>query len=393
MNRHLSLAILCPLLIAVCLTGCQRPFGNAQQPFFNGGPLFTDNFGPTGTSSWWRDGRSLTSGAAGIGNNGINPWWQTANANRAGTNQNLQANGNRPWWEQGNLNNVANNPNANGFGQPTPAFDPRQAQQQAQTIADLNRQVQDLNSRLGRFDNVNNGIETEVASWQQRLQVATDHNYQLRQQLADSAVQVQQLQNTLQQTQQQTQSAEQRAQIAENQARQVSANAQNVIRNASTQSQNSFQNNGTPTIRANNSLLAGLPSLRIGGVHARMDGDVIRVEIPSDPLFVPGTFQIQQTHQNMLSQVAQAIRQNFPNQVVGVEAHWDNTPIQPATTTHHQLTATQALSVFDFMKRLGVPEQQMFTMAMGSNRPKYSSASGQDRRVDIVIYPETFNRN
>ena len=43
--------------------------------------------------------------------------------------------------------------------------------------------------------------------------------------------------------------------------------------------------------------------------------------------------------------VAAAITRSFPRQIVGVEAHWDGTPVQPATTTHHQLTASQSLAV------------------------------------------------
>ena len=279
-------------------------------------------------------------------------WW---NSLESSTGQQYQAPNTTPWWQSGaNQNGLATN-------------DPRQVPQ-------LQQQVQNLNQRLGQFDNLNSGMEAQVASLQQKLQVATDYNYQLRQQLADSAVQIQQLQLAKQQ-------AEQKVASAENQIREVTARANSGIQVPS-------QTTGAPTIRANNSLMGKLPNLQIGGVHAKMDGDVIRVEIPSDPLFVQNTFRIQASHQNMLSQLGQAIRQHFPRQVVGVEAHWDNTPIQSAT--HHQLTATQALAVFDYLKQLGVPERQMFTMAMGSNRSKYQTASGQDRRIDIVIYPETY---
>lgn len=358
MYRFISLIALSALL----LSGCQQPYGTTQRPVFNGGPLFADNFGPIGNSSWWRDGHS-------------NPWW-TANGTTPGANnnRNLQANNSVPWWEQGNLQNPTRNSGNPGLNI-----------QQNQVVADLNRQVEELRQKLSRFDNVNSGIETEVASLQQKLQIATDHNYQLRQQLADSAVQLQQMQNAIQQ-------AEQRTLAAENQSRQMNTSAQEAIRNAS-QNANQVPSHlaGAPTIRANNSLMAKLPNLQIGGVHARMDGDVIRIEIPSDPLFVQGSYQIQASHQNMLTQLSQAIRQHFPRQVVGIEAHWDRTPVQ--STTHQQLTATQALSVFNYMQQIGVPEQQMFTMAMGSSRPKYASASGQDRRVDIVIYPETYNSN
>ena len=126
-----------------------------------------------------------------------------------------------------------------------------------------------------------------------------------------------------------------------------------------------------------------------------MDGDVIRIEFPSDRMFVPGTYQLQPTQLPALQALVGTIRQSFPRQIVGIEAHWDGTPLNPASTSHHQLTATQALSVFDRLTAMGVPKNQLFTMAMGSNRPRHaqSMANGisPNRRIELVIYPETFD--
>jgi chemotaxis protein MotB len=137
-------------------------------------------------------------------------------------------------------------------------------------------------------------------------------------------------------------------------------------------------------------------SINIPGGQARMDGDVIRIEFPSDLLFAPGTYQIQPNQSSTLQNLANTIRQYFPHQIVGVEAHWDGTPLQPATTTHHQLTATQSLAVFNNLLSMGIPQSQMFTMAMGSNRPRHASSqdsvkAAENRRIEIVIYPETFD--
>ena len=81
---------------------------------------------------------------------------------------------------------------------------------------------------------------------------------------------------------------------------------------------------------------------------------------------------------------------------MGIEAHWDNSPIQPATLSHHQVTATQALAVYDYLVRTGLPSKQLFTMSLGSNRPRYNSVNpttgiSPNRRIEIVIYPETYN--
>ena len=164
---------------------------------------------------------------------------------------------------------------------------------------------------------------------------------------------------------------------------------------ASSNSESPTQLLGAATVRANNSLLQKFSAIRIPGGEARMDGDVIRVEFPSDNIFTPGTYQIRPDQMNTVRNIATTIRQYFPSQIVGIEAHWDGTQLNPPTTTHHQLTATQSLSVFNQLVQFGLPADQLFTMAMGSNRPRHSQGNlggvSPNRRVEIVIYPETYN--
>jgi len=300
----------------------------------------------------------LGNAGAGIaGGNAATPWWQRF--------ENQSAQSGNPWWATSNPGGTGQYTTWANSGNPNAAA--------ASDVAQLNSQIQDLNARLSRFDNLNNGMEAEIASLRQQLQVATDHNYQLRQQLADSSVQFQQMQQVKSQLEQQLAQAK-------TQLQQASASGTGTPANLV----------GSASIRANNSLMSKLPQLEIGGIHSQMDGDVIRIGIPSDGLFVQGTYQIETSRQGMLKQLAQAIVQHFPDQRIGIEAHWDRSQIQPTTITAHQLTATQALAVFDYMRRLGVPDAQMFTMAMGSGRTKYDEPSSQDRRIEIVIYPETF---
>jgi outer membrane protein OmpA-like peptidoglycan-associated protein len=68
--------------------------------------------------------------------------------------------------------------------------------------------------------------------------------------------------------------------------------------------------------------------------------------------------------------------------------------LNPPTTSHHQLTATQALAVFNRLVQFGLPNEQLFTMAMGSNRPRQAPSNqggiSPNRRIEIVIYPESF---
>ena len=54
----------------------------------------------------------------------------------------------------------------------------------------------------------------------------------------------------------------------------------------------SMQTRSQAEIRPNNSLLRNLTITNLPGVQVRQDGDVVRVELPADQLFNPGTAQI-----------------------------------------------------------------------------------------------------
>ena len=295
-------------------------------------------------------------------------------------------------------NGFTGNPGNSGFQQPNlnpQAFAGNQNQ--------LTSQVSSLNQRVTAYDADNQLLNTELASLKQKLQLSESYGQTLKQQLADSASQIQQFdrerqgsaqqlaaaQQQLQQLQQQNQQAQQ--QLADTRRSEF---GQNPNVNGARFAQASFAG-GAASLRANNTLLQRLNEINIPGGQARLDGDVIRVEFPSDNMFVPGTYQLQPAQLPVLQGIVRAIRQNFPKQIVGIEAHWDGTQLNPATTSHHQLTATQALAVFDRLVAMGVPRNQLFTMALGSNRPRHSQTSSggisPNRRIELVIYPETFD--
>lgn len=275
-----------------------------------------------------------------------------------------------------------------------------------QQYAGVSNEIQRLNQRLGAYDSDNQLLNTEIAGLQQKLQLANQYNQTLKDQLGDTSSRVQtaelEKQTALQQMAalqvqvEQIRTAQQEAESRS--ARYASSSA------AQTESRNrlaSFSNgsgsafSSGATIRANNSLMQQLSGISIPGGQARMDGDVIRIEFPTDRMFVPGTYQIQPSQLPVLQNIAATISRNFTKQIVGIEAHWDGTPLTPSTTTDHQLTATQALAVFDNLVRLGLPKAQLFTMAMASNRPRHprgpAGGVNPNRRVELVIYPETYD--
>ena len=350
----LRLTTILILLGTLCLTGCQQPnVQGARRPLFSSGqPSFANSSGPFRTNQTF--------------------------AGQA-QNQNINPNFNPNF-----------NPNNQG-GSP----------EQYQQFANLTDEVRSLNGRLGRFDSDNQQLVTELAAMKQKLQVANDYNYQLKQQLADNTGQMQQLQVERAAADQQFANVQfQLEQLGQSngdlQQRLASAQQSQFTQASTGGGDGGGSRFASATLRANNSLMQKLPQIQIPGVEARLDGDVIRVEIPSDQLFHQGSYQINAAHAHLLQNLTNAIRQNFPRQIIGIEAHWDGTQVQPATTTHHQLTATQALAVFDYLNKLGLPRNQMFTMAMGSNRPRHSESANngginKNRRIEVVIYPETYD--
>jgi chemotaxis protein MotB len=121
---------------------------------------------------------------------------------------------------------------------------------------------------------------------------------------------------------------------------------------------------------------------------------VIRIELPADRLFGPGSAQLQTGAYPLLDQAAAAIARDYSRQIVGIEGHTDSGPVSGGYATAHQLTAAQTMVVFDQLtRRSRFSERQLFTLAHGANHPLASNATpagrAKNRRIELVVYPET----
>lgn len=275
-----------------------------------------------------------------------------------------------------------------------------------------------IQQQIGAYDADNQLLNTEVATLQQKLELANQYNLTLKQQLADTSDRVSQSGNQARINEQQFASMQQQVQALQQrlaQQEQLLAQQERALAQRREEWQGNtalpntnFDRNNTPfrntgfdssrgsaTLRANNGLMRKLEAIDIPGGNARMDGDIIRIEFPTDRLFTSGSYRIQPSQLPLLQNIVSTIRQSFPRQIVGIEAHWDGTPLNPPGTTDHQLTATQSLAVFDELVRLGLPRQQLFTMALASNRPRHRqqlvNGISPNRRVELVIYPESYD--
>jgi chemotaxis protein MotB len=149
---------------------------------------------------------------------------------------------------------------------------------------------------------------------------------------------------------------------------------------------------GGAILKANNSLMDSARLVRIPGAEVRQDGDVLRIELPSDQLFHPGTSQLQPAGLNLLDQAADSLTRAFPRQLIGIEGHTDRGTDTSASP--HQLTSAQAVAVVDVLTRRNrLPANQLFTVGQGTNHPLASNATtagrAKNRRIELVVYPET----
>jgi flagellar motor protein MotB len=139
---------------------------------------------------------------------------------------------------------------------------------------------------------------------------------------------------------------------------------------------------------------AALAQLALPGIDARADGAVVRIDVPAEKLFEPGSAALMPGGAAILTQVAGELERVFPGHFIGIEGHLDTEPLQNASWgSAHQLTAARSAAVFEFLTaRTRMHEGQLFLVAHGANHPLVSNATAagrsRNRRMELVVYPE-----
>ncbi|OYP36132.1 flagellar motor protein MotB [Rhodopirellula sp. MGV] len=229
--------------------------------------------------------------------------------------------------------------------------------------------------------------DARLAELTRRVQLLDDNNRQLHTQLAQSEQQAQVYREELSLVRQQLADTNQQL----DDARLAANDAQNQVRGF----QASAQRRGGASIVPNTNLGQLASNLNLGGLPVERDGERIRIGIPSDQLFVPGSAQLIPQASQVIYPIAAQIRSLFPRQKIGIEGYTDNANGMPGSATAHQLASAQASAVLDVLTRqAGMPVSQFFIVAQGANRPLGSNASAMgraaNRRIELVIYPDTF---
>ncbi len=229
----------------------------------------------------------------------------------------------------------------------------------------MTRQYQQLQDRASALDRDNQEMGTLLAQAKQQTKVSEDQLAALRDQLRTANAE-------LAQTRSEKENSEKRVQ------------AMNA----------SMQRQGGVSISPNNSFLQTMPTINIPGVFVRRDGDVIRVELPSQSLFETGTARLRPGAVNLITDATAEVIRTYPDQIVGVEGHTDTDPVAGNQwRSNHELSVARAMTVYDVLvNRTRLQGDQLFVVGHGSNHPVVSNATPEgkqrNRRVELVVYPE-----
>lgn len=230
----------------------------------------------------------------------------------------------------------------------------------------------------------------QTQQYQQRTAALDRDNQELQSMLAQSRQQTQVLQDQIAATQTQLRDTTDRLASMQTETEQ--------LRGRTTAMAAGLQVRNGAEIRANNTLLKSMTITNMPGINVRQDGDVIRIEIPSDQLFNFGTSQLKLGSDALLKTIASDLSRNYPQQLIGVEGHTDGSPMtSPQFPTDQHLAVAQAMSVYDALTRGGgIQSRQLFVVGHGGSHPIVSNGTdagrARNRRVEIVIYPETMRR-
>jgi flagellar motor protein MotB len=233
-------------------------------------------------------------------------------------------------------------------------------------------------------------LAQQTQQYQQRAATLDRDNAELESMLAQTRQQTQLLQEQVTATQ---------TQLRDTTDRLAAAQADNdLLRNRTSALAVSMQTRNQAEIRANNSLLRSLTITNMPGINVRQDGDVIRIELPADQLFNTGTAQPKPGADALVRTIAADVAQVYPQQLIGIEGHTDGSPMTtPQFPTDQHLAVGQAMAVYDGLTRIGgLPAKQLFVVGHGASHPLVSNGTDagrvRNRRIEIVIYPETFSR-
>ena len=244
----------------------------------------------------------------------------------------------------------------------------------AGTSPEFTAQIAELERRAKLLDADNRQLTTQLAQSQQQMQLFRERAELMQRQVQDVGNQLQQ------------------SRMANNQSNQQLRGLADQVQSV----QSTQTRRGGARLTANTSDRQSSDPLRDLGYAVEEKGGVIRLRVPADQLFHPGSAQLTPSAASILDRIADSLRRSYPTQRIAIEGHTDNSPLYGGTfATNHQLAAAQSNAVLDhFTRRNQMPSSQLFTLAHGENYPLGDNQSptsrALNRRIEFVIDGEAF---
>jgi len=147
--------------------------------------------------------------------------------------------------------------------------------------------------------------------------------------------------------------------------------------------------------------LAQLPPIRVDDIPTtfQVNPDTQGIILPGDVLFASGKATLRNEAKAAIDQLIGLIQRDYPNHIVFVDGHTDNTPIDKSAKVNKDnwdLGAKRAHAVFEYMNEKGIADERMVLTSRGFAQPVSgvdpSSKDGRAkcRRVEIRLKPTSY---
>ena len=129
-------------------------------------------------------------------------------------------------------------------------------------------------------------------------------------------------------------------------------------------------------------------------VSLKMMDKGLVITVVGDLLFDSGKAKIRPEAHGVLNKVGKVLKENVPNNLIGIEGHTDNIPIKfSGWKTNWELSTARALSVLHYLvENENISPQRLSAIGYGEFHPVSDNDSKEgrqlNRRVEIVILPE-----
>ncbi len=132
-------------------------------------------------------------------------------------------------------------------------------------------------------------------------------------------------------------------------------------------------------------------------VRLSMQEKGLVITFVAEVLFDSGKANLKKEILPTLDKVATILKEEVPENNIGIEGHTDNEPIKySGWKSNWELSAHRALSVLHYLESRGISSTRLSATGYGEFRPVASNATPEgrqlNRRVEIVILPKVGNK-